>query len=775
MTTTIKNNLQLNREKALQRNQSNDPKQSLAAGFEYAVQTHGGSNGTILAERRWRELRRTAHTCFKLVKVDQVQDRRLYQQQQQQQPRQHSQVVSLRDIESGRLNAVAFRTSLPLPLPVPENNNNTNTNRPITTTNHSRDAPARATNEHSKQQQNENRSSDHVLERIDGSAPTAFLSPSRRIRNRHNAVYGQHLPTAQNSPGCAVKVFGNQVVQREERTVCQELLARGGGSNSNNGGGASNHHPTDIGRMQQQNNAHATARAAMRVPSAAAPTVDTTDIMDDELDALIADIDENQLVSSRSNGSNGSSNKRFPTPQRSSTNHNNKNSFDYGTDWNNNNANGADTREISSHPGSSFRSSNSNAAYSAPRDGNSASYGGSSSNNNNGTDNRYSQPLSSLARNRNTASTSTTAVADSHSNSFGNDGSNNHNGTSSHGQTKNDYGNSFGNESTNSYGRTNNDYGNSNSSANNNSNSYGQNSNDYGNSNSFGNDSNNSNSYGQASNGYGNSNSIGNDNNNNSYGQTSNDYAASSSSFAPPPAVRSGSDSAPLCPGHNVPCRSLTASTSTNAGRQFYKCSLPEDQQCDFFQWQDGMESNWNDDDAGGVADADYNSGELKDMFAENRRKFGHPCFRPGQQQVIEHAIQGRDVFVLMPTGGGKSLCYQLPAWCCPGLAVVVSPLLSLVQDQVQSMTKLGVESVFLNSSQDYHTEQIDITRRLKETTAHTGVKLLYVTPEKLQGSGQIQNILRRLYNKGLLSRFVIDVSLLFVRAVERMGLCLEL
>jgi bloom syndrome protein len=187
------------------------------------------------------------------------------------------------------------------------------------------------------------------------------------------------------------------------------------------------------------------------------------------------------------------------------------------------------------------------------------------------------------------------------------------------------------------------------------------------------------------------------------------------------------------------------------------------------------MESNWNDDDAGGVADADYNSGELKDMFAENRRKFGHPCFRPGQQQVIEHAIQGRDVFVLMPTGGGKSLCYQLPAWCCPGLAVVVSPLLSLVQDQVQSMTKLGVESVFLNSSQDYHTEQIDITRRLKETTAHTGVKLLYVTPEKLQGSGQIQNILRRLYNKGLLSRFVIDVSLLFVRAVERMGLCLEL
>ncbi|MGK3742854.1 MAG: bloom syndrome protein [Bacillariaceae sp.] len=106
---------------------------------------------------------------------------------------------------------------------------------------------------------------------------------------------------------------------------------------------------------------------------------------------------------------------------------------------------------------------------------------------------------------------------------------------------------------------------------------------------------------------------------------------------------------------------------------------------------------------------------------------------------------------------GGKSLCYQLPAWCCPGLAVVISPLLSLIQDQVQSLTKYGVKSVFFSSHQDYQTEQVDINRQLNQTTAHGGVKLLYLTPEKLRHSNQMQSILRRLYNKGLISRFIVD------------------
>jgi bloom syndrome protein len=216
---------------------------------------------------------------------------------------------------------------------------------------------------------------------------------------------------------------------------------------------------------------------------------------------------------------------------------------------------------------------------------------------------------------------------------------------------------------------------------------------------------------------------------------------------------------APLCPGHNAPCRLLTANTSANQGRDFYKCALPEGEACDFFEWADGVDGSWNNtDDGGGGAGCDtlVAGGESKDIQVENRHKFGHPSFRPGQKDVIEQAMQGRDVFVLMPTGGGKSLCYQLPAWCNPGLSVIISPLLSLIQDQVQSLTKLGVDSVFLNSTQDYG-EQTEINRRLNETTAHGGIKLLYLTPEKLRHSNLMQSILTRLYSKNLISRFVVD------------------
>jgi hypothetical protein len=216
-----------------------------------------------------------------------------------------------------------------------------------------------------------------------------------------------------------------------------------------------------------------------------------------------------------------------------------------------------------------------------------------------------------------------------------------------------------------------------------------------------------------------------------------------------------GVDSVPLCPGHQRPCRILTANTAANMGREFYKCSLPEGEACDFFQWLDGMEGNLN--NGGGAIGDIPTGGDVKDQHTENRRVFGHRAFRPGQKDVIEQCMRGRDVFVLMPTGGGKSLCYQLPAWCCPGLAVVVSPLLSLIQDQVQSLTKLGVKAVFLNSTQDYQTEQAAINRSLIETPAHGGIKLLYLTPEKLRNSKMMMSILRGLYNKNLISRFVVD------------------
>lgn len=211
-----------------------------------------------------------------------------------------------------------------------------------------------------------------------------------------------------------------------------------------------------------------------------------------------------------------------------------------------------------------------------------------------------------------------------------------------------------------------------------------------------------------------------------------------------------GDGSAPLCSGHGVPCCLLTASTAQNSGRQFYKCSFPEAEQCDFFEWADGMEGSLN--PAAAVQGA-----EMKDMHTESRRKFGHHSFREGQEKIIRKALEGRDVFVLMPTGGGKSLCYQLPAWCAPGLSVVVSPLLSLIQDQVQSMTKLGVESVFLSSAQDWETQRSQVVAKIRNVTPHGGVKLLYITPEMLNRSGMIKGILSDLCKKGLVSRFVVD------------------
>ena len=82
-------------------------------------------------------------------------------------------------------------------------------------------------------------------------------------------------------------------------------------------------------------------------------------------------------------------------------------------------------------------------------------------------------------------------------------------------------------------------------------------------------------------------------------------------------------------------------------------------------------------------------------------RVFGYPDFRGSQREIIEHVVAGGDALVLMPTGGGKSLCYQLPALLRPGTAIVVSPLIALMQDQVEALRQNGVEAAFLNSSQD--------------------------------------------------------------------------
>ncbi len=113
--------------------------------------------------------------------------------------------------------------------------------------------------------------------------------------------------------------------------------------------------------------------------------------------------------------------------------------------------------------------------------------------------------------------------------------------------------------------------------------------------------------------------------------------------------------------------------------------------------------------------------------LATLRRVFGHSGFRGEQGAIVEHLLAGGDALVLMPTGGGKSLCYQLPALLREGTAVVVSPLIALMQDQVESLRQLGVRAAFLNSSLEA-AEASAVERQF----ADGALDLLYVAPERL-------------------------------------------
>ena len=141
-----------------------------------------------------------------------------------------------------------------------------------------------------------------------------------------------------------------------------------------------------------------------------------------------------------------------------------------------------------------------------------------------------------------------------------------------------------------------------------------------------------------------------------------------------------------------------------------------------------------------------------------NLKVFGNASFRSQQRAVVEDALDGHDCFVLMPTGGGKSLCYQLPAVLRKGVTVVISPLLSLIQDQVQALCHKaacgGIPATYLSSNQK-QSEKTAVYNELEKSPP--SCKLLYTTPEQLCKSGLLQQKLVALLQRNELARVVID------------------
>ncbi|AJT66466.1 DNA helicase RecQ [Streptomyces chattanoogensis] len=144
--------------------------------------------------------------------------------------------------------------------------------------------------------------------------------------------------------------------------------------------------------------------------------------------------------------------------------------------------------------------------------------------------------------------------------------------------------------------------------------------------------------------------------------------------------------------------------------------------------------------DAEGVSD-------VSEAVQVLRRVFGYDAFRGSQQEIIDHVIGGGDAVVLMPTGGGKSLCYQIPSLVRSGVGIVISPLIALMQDQVDALRALGVRAGFLNSTQDLE------ERRLVEAEFLAGeLDLLYLAPERLRVEQTLS-----LLDRGKISLFAID------------------
>ncbi|KAL6284699.1 hypothetical protein ACE6H2_015628 [Prunus campanulata] len=201
-------------------------------------------------------------------------------------------------------------------------------------------------------------------------------------------------------------------------------------------------------------------------------------------------------------------------------------------------------------------------------------------------------------------------------------------------------------------------------------------------------------------------------------------------------------------PGDYERCNSSSVSFSSVDGFGFSSCPVEREPYIPKF-----VEINYIE----GSNDNKWSSNNFpwtKKLEANNKKVFGNHSFRLNQREVINATMSGYDVFVLMPTGGGKSLTYQLPALICPGVTLVISPLVSLIQDQIMHLLQANIPAAYLSANMEW-TEQQEIFRELN--SEYCKYKLLYVTPEKVAKSDVLLRQLENLNARQMLARIVID------------------